>query len=112
VFNPFRNFTDDLEQPWLQRDNIYTQGDSECASNKEFAPRIREEFPNDSPVISKRLTTKPTNLTIIKSNANENTMYCDAPFLGGEDITLVRDGQCNNLRILVPMDRLSNMFGD
>ena len=29
-----------------------------------------------------------------------------------KDLTLVRDGECNQLQVLVPTNRLKSMFGD
>jgi len=39
-------------------------------------------------------------------------MYCDPGFLASKDITLVKDDECNQLQVLVPMNRFKNMFGD
>ena len=36
-------------------------------------------------------------------------MYCENSILFNSDITLIKEGECNNLKILVPMEKMKMM---
>lgn len=98
----------------MQREHIYEQPPSACSAYSEFDPSSNPKTEISVPVPSEtRFSATPSNgLAPVPSKINQNTMYCDPGYLASKDITLVKDDECNQLQVLVPMNRFKSMFGE
>ena len=107
----FRQYDDDFGREALEREHIYSQPQKACSAYSEFESNTEPVSEVAVPVPAEPLI-KEGLLAPVPERVNQNTMYCDPGFLASKDITLVKDDECNQLQVLVPMNRFKSMFGD